>query len=86
MSRRLLLIVNLGTPDAPSPEAVHRFLLEFLSDPGVIDLPRWLWQPILRNMVLRSRPRKVAELYRSIRGRRAARPGPLRGRLGVSLR
>jgi ferrochelatase len=66
MSRRLLLIVNLGTPDAPTPEAVHRFLLEFLSDPGVIDLPRWLWQPILRNMVLRSRPRKVAELYRSI--------------------
>jgi len=66
MSRRLMLIVNLGTPDAPTPEAVHKFLLEFLSDPGVIDLPRWLWQPILRNMVLRSRPRKVAELYRSI--------------------
>ncbi len=61
-----MLIVNLGTPDAPTPEAVHKFLLEFLSDPGVIDLPRWLWQPILRNMVLRSRPRKVAELYRSI--------------------
>lgn len=66
MSRRVLLIVNLGTPAAPTPEAVHDFLLEFLSDPGVIDLPRWLWQPILRNMVLRSRPRKVAELYRSI--------------------
>jgi len=66
MSRRLMLIVNLGTPDAPTPEAVHKFLLEFLSDPGVIDLPRWLWQPILRNMVLRSRPRRVAELYRSI--------------------
>lgn len=61
-----MLIVNLGTPDAPTPEAVHKFLLEFLSDPGVIDLPRWLWQPILRNMVLRSRPRRVAELYRSI--------------------
>ena len=61
-----MLIVNLGTPDAPTPEAVHKFLLEFLSDPGVIDLPRWFWQPILSNMVLRSRPRKVAELYRSI--------------------
>jgi ferrochelatase len=61
-----MLIVNLGTPRAPTPEAVREFLLEFLSDPGVIDLPRWLWQPILRKLVLRSRPRKVAELYRSI--------------------
>jgi len=61
-----MLIVNLGTPDAPTPEAVHKFLLEFLSDPGVIDLPRWFWQPILRRLVLRSRPRKVAELYASI--------------------
>jgi ferrochelatase len=66
MSHRLLLLVNLGTPDAPTPEAVRRFLQEFLSDPGVIDLPRWLWQPILRNMVLRRRPERVAELYRSI--------------------
>ena len=65
-SKRLLLLVNLGTPDAATPEAVHKFLLEFLSDPEVIDLPRWLWQPILRKMVLRSRPRKVAELYQSI--------------------
>ena len=61
-----MLIVNLGTPRAPTPDAVREFLLEFLSDPGVIDLPRWLWQPILRKLVLRSRPRKVAELYRSI--------------------
>lgn len=65
-SQRLLLLVNLGTPDEPTPEAVRKFLLEFLSDPGVIDLPRWLWQPILRNMVLRSRPQRVAELYRAI--------------------
>jgi len=66
MARRLMLLVNLGTPAAPTPDAVNAFLSEFLSDPGVIDLPRWLWQPILRNMVLRSRPRRVAELYRSI--------------------
>ncbi len=64
--RRLLILVNLGTPEAPTPEAVRRFLREFLSDPSVIDVPRWLWQPILRGMVLRSRPHKVAELYRSI--------------------
>lgn len=66
MPRRLLLLVNLGTPAAPTPDAVRRFLEEFLSDPGVIDVPRWLWQPILRTMVLRSRPARVAELYRSI--------------------
>jgi ferrochelatase len=65
-ARKLLVLVNLGTPKAPTPEAVRDFLLEFLSDPGVIDLPRWLWQPILRKMVLRSRPERVAELYRSI--------------------
>ena len=65
-NRRLLILVNLGTPDAPTPEAVRRFLLEFLSDPGVIDLPRWLWQPILRGIVLRSRPHRVAKLYQSI--------------------
>jgi ferrochelatase len=61
-----MLLVNLGTPRAPTPDAVREFLLEFLSDPGVIDLPRWFWQPILRNLVLRSRPDRVAELYRSI--------------------
>jgi len=61
-----MLIVNLGTPREPTEEAVHDFLLEFLSDPGVIDVPRWIWRPILKNLVLRSRPRKVAELYRSI--------------------
>lgn len=64
--RRLLLLVNLGTPEAPTPDAVRRFLLEFLSDPGVIDLPAFLWQPILRGMVLRRRPQRVAELYASI--------------------
>lgn len=66
LNRRLLILVNLGTPDAPTPDAVRRFLLEFLSDPSVIDVPRWLWQPILRGIVLRSRPHRVAELYRSI--------------------
>jgi ferrochelatase len=65
-ARKLLVLVNLGTPKAPTPEAVRDFLLEFLSDPGVIDVPRWLWQQILRKMVLRSRPERVAELYRSI--------------------
>lgn len=61
-----LLLVNLGTPDAPTPESVRRFLDEFLSDPDVIDFPRWLWQPILQGIILRTRPRKVAEAYESI--------------------
>ena len=61
-----LLLVNLGSPEEPSPNAVREFLAEFLSDPMVIDYPRWLWQPILRGAVLRRRPQAVAELYRSI--------------------
>jgi ferrochelatase len=61
-----LLLVNLGTPDAPTPESVRRFLDEFLSDPDVIDFPRWLWQPILQGIILRTRPRKVAAAYQSI--------------------
>ena len=65
-ARPHLLLVNLGTPDAPTPEAVRAFLSEFLSDPAVVDLPRWLWSPILDRMVLRSRPSRVAEMYRSI--------------------
>ncbi len=61
-----LLLVNLGTPDAPTPESVRRFLGEFLSDPDVIDFPQWFWQPILRGIILRTRPNKVAEAYESI--------------------
>lgn len=61
-----VLLVNLGSPDAPTAEAVRRYLDEFLSDPLVVDLPRWLWLPVLRGLVLRRRPAPVAELYRSI--------------------
>ena len=62
-ARPHLLLVNLGTPDAPTPEAVRAFLSEFLSDPAVVDLPRWIWRPILEKVVLRSRPHRVAEAY-----------------------
>jgi ferrochelatase len=61
-----LLLVNLGTPEAPTPEAVRAFLREFLSDPAVVDLPRWIWRAILNCFVLRSRPHRVAEQYASI--------------------
>ena len=60
-----VLLVNLGTTRAPEPEAVREFLREFLSDPMVVDYPAWLWGPIL-SKILRSRPEKVAEMYRAI--------------------
>lgn len=66
MSRPLALLVNLGTPAEPTAAGVRAFLREFLSDPEVVDWPRWIWQPVLRGIVLRSRPARVAELYRSI--------------------
>jgi protoporphyrin/coproporphyrin ferrochelatase len=56
-------LINLGTPDAPTPSAVRRYLAEFLSDPRVIELPPWIWQPILRGIILTLRPRKTAKLY-----------------------
>ena len=61
-----ILLVNLGTPAAPTPQAVGSFLAEFLSDPRVVKLPRWLWLPILHGIVLRTRPAKSAEKYAAI--------------------
>jgi ferrochelatase len=60
------MLVNLGTPDAPTPEAVRRYLAEFLSDRRVVDLPPLLWQPILRGIVLRTRPPKSAQAYAEV--------------------
>lgn len=64
--RPTLLLVNLGSPEEPTTEAVRAFLREFLADPAVVDYPRWLWRPVLERVVLRSRPERVAALYRSI--------------------
>ena len=61
-----ILLVNLGTPSAPTEEAVREYLAEFLSDPRVVKLPRWLWLPILHGIVLRKRPAQSAEKYRQI--------------------
>ena len=61
-----VLLVNLGTPAAPTPEAVRPFLREFLSDPRVIELPRWLWQTILHLFILPRRPKANAQKYASI--------------------
>jgi len=61
-----VLLVNLGTPEAPTVPAVRRYLAEFLSDPRVVELPRWLWLPILHGIVLRTRPAKSAAKYAAI--------------------
>lgn len=61
-----VLLVNLGTPDAPTPTAVRRYLAEFLSDKRVIETPRWLWWPILHGVILRVRPARSAHAYASI--------------------
>ncbi|MER3547209.1 MAG: hypothetical protein C4338_06240 [Rhodanobacteraceae bacterium] len=59
-SRTAVLLVNLGTPKAPTPDAVREYLAEFLSDPRVVELPRALWWPVLHGYVLRTRPRRVS--------------------------
>jgi len=61
-----VLLVNLGTPRAPTARAVRPFLRQFLSDPRVVELPRWLWWPILNFGVLAARPMKSARKYASI--------------------
>lgn len=65
-SRTAVLLVNLGTPEAPTPAALRRYLREFLSDPRVVEIPRALWLPILHGIILRLRPAKSAAKYASI--------------------
>ena len=64
--RTALLLVNLGTPDAPTASAVRRYLAEFLHDYRVVELSRWLWCPILHGVILPFRSPRVARKYRSI--------------------
>ena len=61
-----VLLINLGTPDAPEARAVRRYLAEFLSDPRVIEIPAIAWKPILHGIVLRFRPHRSAEAYNQI--------------------
>lgn len=61
-----IVLVNLGTPDAPTAPAVRRYLDEFLSDRRVVSLPRWLWLPLLRGVILPLRAPKVAPKYASV--------------------
>ena len=61
-----IIVANLGTPDDPSVAAVRRFLAQFLSDQRVIEIPKPLWQIILRLFILPFRPKRVAEAYASV--------------------
>ncbi|MFC4771452.1 ferrochelatase [Enterococcus hermanniensis] len=64
--QRGILLVNLGTPESPTPTAVKSYLAEFLSDRRVITWPRIIWLPILHGIVLNVRPKKSAKLYSKI--------------------
>jgi protoporphyrin/coproporphyrin ferrochelatase len=77
-----VLLVNLGTPDAPEPGAIRRYLREFLSDPRVVEAPRAIWLPILYGFILTLRPFRLAHAYRSVWTEQAA---ALQARLGEDI-
>jgi ferrochelatase len=61
-----ILLVNLGTPDAPTKQALRPYLKQFLSDPRVVEIPRFIWWPILNGVILNTRPGKSAQKYAQI--------------------
>ena len=61
-----ILLVNLGTPDAPTAQAVRPYLKEFLSDPRVVEIPKPIWWLILNGIILNVRPKKSAAKYASV--------------------
>ena len=61
-----VLLCNLGTPDAPTPKALRRYLREFLSDPRVVELSKFLWLPILYGVILTTRPKCSAAAYAKV--------------------
>lgn len=64
--KRAVILVNLGSPAAPEPAAIREFLDQFLSDPRVVEIPRLLWLPLLKGVILPLRCRRVAKLYEEI--------------------
>ena len=62
-NRAGVLLIHLGTPDAPTPAAVRRYLAEFLADPRVVEMPRLIWLPLLHGIILNTRPRQSAAKY-----------------------
>ena len=72
-----VLLINLGTPDEPTPKALRRYLREFLSDKRVVDLPRLIWLPILYGVILNLRAPASAKNYAKI-WREESNESPLR--------
>ena len=66
VSKTAVILANLGTPDAPTPAAVRIYLKEFLSDPRIVEIPRFIWWIILNGIILPFRSRQSAEKYASI--------------------
>ena len=65
-SATAIVLVNLGTPDEPTPAALRRYLRQFLSDPRVVEIPRAVWLPLLHGVILRTRPARSARKYATI--------------------
>jgi ferrochelatase len=65
-ARTAVMLVNLGTPEAPTAPALRRYLAEFLSDPRVVEIPRLVWWPILHGVILRTRPARSAAKYATV--------------------
>ena len=65
-NRTGVLLVNLGTPEAPTAKALRPWLRQFLSDPRIVELPRLVWLPILNGIILTTRPARSAKKYASI--------------------
>ncbi|MDG2957969.1 ferrochelatase [Exercitatus varius] len=61
-----VLLINLGTPDEPTAKAISRYLEQFLTDPRIVDLPRWKWLPLLKGIILPSRSRRIRHNYQSV--------------------
>lgn len=61
-----IVLVNLGTPEAPTASALRTYLAEFLSDPRVVEMSKWLWKIILHGIILRTRPAKSAQAYQKV--------------------
>ncbi len=61
-----VLLTNVGSPAAPTPEALRPYLAQFLGDPRIIELPAWLWKPVLHGIILNTRPKRSARIYQNI--------------------
>jgi ferrochelatase len=81
-----VLLINLGTPDAPDAPAVRRYLKQFLSDRRVVEIPALFWQPILRGIILNTRPKKSAHAYGQVWGEEGSPLAAITARQAAKLK